>query len=87
LKTSRRCYPGTSISRGCKKADSLALTIDPRKIGNRIGETPVVGPEWLEVNGRPFVLVYVANHGAREEIMEVLEEMGYRPGKDCLAVG
>ena len=63
------------------------IDIDPRKIGNRIGETPVVGPEWLEVNGRPFVLVYVANHGAREEIMEVLQERGYRPGKDCLAVG
>jgi len=63
------------------------VDIDPRKIGNRIGETPVVGAEWLKENGNPFVLVYVANHGAREEIMEALQKMGYRPGQDCLAVG
>ena len=63
------------------------IDIDPRKIGNRIGETPVAGPEWLPANGRPFVLVYVTNHGARAEIMEALRAMGYRPGADCLAVG
>ncbi len=63
------------------------IDIDPRKIGNRVDGIPVVGAEWLLRNGRPLVLVYVANHGAREEIMEELEGMGYQPGMDCLAVG
>jgi len=63
------------------------IDIDPRKIGNRVEEIPVVDSRWLEENGRPFVLVYVTNHGAREEILEELEGMGYRPGEACLAVG
>ena len=63
------------------------IDIDPRKIGNQVGGIPVAGPEWLLENGRPFVLVYVTNHGAREEITEELEGMGYQPGVDCLAVG
>jgi glycosyltransferase involved in cell wall biosynthesis len=63
------------------------IDIDPRKIGNYIEAVPVVGPEWLPEQGCPFVLVYVANHGAREEIMETLEGYGYQPGRDCLAVG
>ncbi len=63
------------------------IDIDPRKIGNRVDGVPVVGSEWPTENGRPFVLVYVTNHGAREEIMQALEEMGYQAGVDCLAVG
>ncbi len=63
------------------------IDIDPRKIGNRVDGVPVVGAEWLSEQGRPLVLVYVTNHGAREEILEELEGMGYRAGLDCLAVG
>jgi FlaA1/EpsC-like NDP-sugar epimerase len=63
------------------------IDIDPRKIGNRVDGIEVVDARWLAAHDRPFVLVYVTNHGAREEIMEELEGMGYRPGEDCLAVG
>jgi len=63
------------------------IDIDPRKIGNRVAGIPVEDSRWLESAGRPFVLVYVTNHGAREEILEELERLGYRPGEECLAVG
>ncbi|RMG47558.1 MAG: glycosyl transferase, partial [Chloroflexi bacterium] len=36
---------------------------------------------------RPFVLVYVTNHGARDLIAGWLGEMGYQPGRDYLGVG
>ena len=64
------------------------IDIDPRKIGNRLAGVPVVAPDWLEGRTpRPFVLSYVTNHGAREEIAEILEGYGYRPGEDYLMVG
>jgi glycosyltransferase involved in cell wall biosynthesis len=64
------------------------IDIDPRKIGNRIDGVPVQPPQWLaRVRVRPFVLVYVANHGARQEIGPELEAMGYERGRDYLMVG
>lgn len=67
------------------------IDIDPRKVGNRLRGIPVVTPRWLERfserGDRPFVLSYVANHGARELIADQLQAMGYRPGEDFLAVG
>jgi hypothetical protein len=36
---------------------------------------------------RPFVLAWVASHGARENIAAALAGMGYRRGVDYLAVG
>ncbi|NNF61698.1 MAG: glycosyltransferase [Gammaproteobacteria bacterium] len=62
------------------------IDIDPRKIGNRLDGVPVVAPEWLERN-RVFVLSYVSNHGAREDIAGTLHALGYRRGEDYLAVG
>ena len=48
------------------------IDIDPRKIGQTVAGVKVRPPEWLEASGgeRPFVLVYVASHGARELIGE-----------------
>ncbi len=63
------------------------VDIDPRKIGNLVDGVPVVDSRWLATAGRPFVLTYVTNHGAREEILAELITLGYRPGEDCLAVG
>ena len=64
------------------------IDIDPRKIGNRINGVPVVDCGWIAAQAdRPFVLVYVTNHGARDVIARELEQMGYRPGEDYLAVG
>lgn len=67
---------------------SAWIDVDPRKIGQRIQAAPVVAPEWLrEREPRPFVLSWVASHGARDSIGAALEVMGYGRGVDYLAVG
>ena len=66
---------------------SAYVDIDPRKIGQRIAGVPVHPPEWLARGNRPFVLVFVASHGARELIAARLGSMGYEPARDYLVVG
>ncbi len=69
-------------------APAAWVDVDTRKIGNRLAGVPVVAPEWLEAQSdKPFVLSYVTNHGAREDIARCLEKMGYLCGKDYLLVG
>lgn len=64
------------------------VDVDPHKIGNRIHDAPVVAPEWLSGRQpRPFVLAWVASHGARESIGVALTGMGYGRGADYLGVG
>lgn len=67
------------------------VDIDPRKVGNTVEDRPVHPPQWLArpfgVGQRPFVLVYVASHGARESIAGALEVMGFQEGCDFLQVG
>lgn len=63
------------------------VDIDPRKIGNRLAGVPVCPPAMLDTPRRPFVLVYVTNHGAREAVAADLAARGYRRGQDWLAVG
>ncbi len=67
---------------------SVWVDVDPRKIGHRIEGVPVVAPAWLAGRRpRPFVLGWVARHGAREQIAAALNAMGYARGEDYLAVG
>lgn len=63
------------------------IDIDPRKIGHVVWDVPVHAPGWLDQRHRPFVLIYVTSHGAREYASGLLEGMGYRVGEDYLAVG
>lgn len=63
------------------------IDIDPRKIGNRIEDVPVVDSSWLRRPLRPFVLSYVAVHGARECIEAELHRLGYLKGVSYLNVG
>lgn len=63
------------------------IDIDPDKIGHIVWGVPVHGPAWLAQSERPFVLVYVTSHGAREYASGLLREMGYELGRDFLAVG
>jgi glycosyltransferase involved in cell wall biosynthesis len=64
------------------------IDIDPRKIGNRLKGVPVFSPKWLqEREVHPLVLVYVANHGARDLIAADLESYGYRNGENFLLIG
>jgi hypothetical protein len=70
---------------------ALWIDIDPRKIGNRLKGVPVVSPDTLRTpdhrRHRPFVLGYVANHGARDYMRQFLTGIGYREGDDFLFVG
>ena len=64
------------------------VDIDPRKIGNRIQDVPVVEPAWLlQQHPKPLVLVYVRNHGAREWIQAFLDKAAYQRSRDFLFVG
>jgi glycosyltransferase involved in cell wall biosynthesis len=63
------------------------IDIDPRKIGHVVWGLPVHPPGWLDQRPRPFVLVYVTSHGAREFAAGLLAQWGYQVGDDYLAVG
>lgn len=63
------------------------VDVDPRKLGQRVWGAPVHPRAWLARRPRPFVLVYVASHGARDLIGGWLAELGYAPGDDYLMVG
>jgi glycosyltransferase involved in cell wall biosynthesis len=71
------------------------VDVDPAKIGHVVWGLPVRHKDWLDRQGlpeyeagpRPFVLVFVTSHGARELIAGWLGEWGYRPGADFLPVG
>ena len=63
------------------------IDIDPRKIGHEVWGFAVQPPAWLDQRPRPFVLVYVASHGARALIAGQLARLGYQLGADYLAVG
>jgi glycosyltransferase involved in cell wall biosynthesis len=68
-------------------APAAWIDIDPRKIGHVVWGAPVQPPAWLAKRPKPFVLVYVATHGARELIATQLARLGYQPGEDYLCVG
>ena len=65
------------------------VDIDPRKIGNKLDGIPVVAPDWIIENRhlKPLMLIYIASHGARDELEHWLQEHGFRPGEDFLGVG
>jgi len=63
------------------------VDVDPGRIGMTIWNMPVHPITWLDRRNRPFVLAYVSNHGARDEIGRALEQWGYMRGRDYLAVG
>ena len=67
---------------------SAWIDIDPKKIGNKLNGVPVFDQSWLATQSpRPFVLNYVNNHGARQEIDQILKGYGYLKGEDFLPVG
>lgn len=63
------------------------IDIDPKKIGNVIDDARVVAPAAVREIAEPFVLSYVASHGAREEIGAFLTRNGLTEGTDWLSVG
>ena len=63
------------------------IDIDAKKIGRELEGVRVEAPAWLDRRDRPFVLNYVTNHGARTEVRDTLDAIGYRIGRDYLEVG
>ena len=75
------------INRGFKP--HTWVDIDPKKIGNRLDGVPVVRPEWIAEHRhlKPFMLIYIASHGARDQMCGWLDRHGFNIGVDYLAVG
>lgn len=63
------------------------IDIDPRKTGRIVRGIPVHPRAWLERSPRPFVLVYLTAHGARDEAAAWLGSHGYERGRDWIGVG
>jgi glycosyltransferase involved in cell wall biosynthesis len=65
------------------------VDIDPKKIGNQLDGIPVVAPDWITNNRHlhPFMLIYIASHGARDQLASWLEDNDFYLGQDYLAVG
>jgi len=60
------------------------IDINPRKIGSRIHQTPVIAPGDLPPPGQSFTVVAVGAPGARDEIRDWFGPRGYRDGVDYL---
>ncbi|MGN7614196.1 glycosyltransferase [Magnetococcales bacterium HHB-1] len=64
------------------------IDIDPKKMGQTLQGVPVHDPEWLiQQKNRPFVLIYILSHGAREKISPYLHQHRFICGQDYLMVG
>jgi glycosyltransferase involved in cell wall biosynthesis len=65
------------------------VDIDPKKLGNKLAGIPVVGADWIIENRHlnPFMLIYIASHGARDQLSGWLDQHGFQHGLDYLAVG
>ncbi len=71
------------------------VDLDPKKIGTTLWDCPIHHPSWLSKqqkttqtsNHRPFVLIYVTNHGGRDRAIKDLLDWGYLPDQDFLSVG
>jgi GT2 family glycosyltransferase len=63
------------------------IDIDPDKTGRIVRDIPVHPREWLDRSPRPFVLLYLTAHGARDDAASWLSAHGYERGKDWLGVG
>ena len=66
------------------------VDLDPRKIGQTIHGAPVIRPDDLpafaETPRRPFVLLAVGTPGARRDIRQALDAMGFEEIEDYRAV-
>jgi glycosyltransferase involved in cell wall biosynthesis len=60
------------------------VDIDPRKVGRRVDDAPVLAPGDLPRPGQAFVVSYVGSRDARELIDARLRALGYRAGVDYL---
>ncbi|XPV76921.1 MAG: glycosyltransferase [Desulfovibrio sp.] len=99
LKRNNPQYPVVMVigaGRPSRKRSDMLLTngvdiqayidVDPKKIGQIIHGRPVIGRKDIPPKGEVFILSYVGNRGAREEIAEFLDGAGYEVAKDYMLV-
>lgn len=63
------------------------VDVDPKKIGKQYAGFPVVGIDGIPGKETAYVVSYVANRGAREDIREMLLEKGFAEGADFILAG
>ncbi len=63
------------------------VDVDPKKIGKQYDGLPVVGVEGIPPKETAYVISYVANRGAREDIRKMLREKGFAEGADFILAG
>lgn len=63
------------------------VDIDPGKIGRNYNGIPVIGLEQLPPKEKAYVVSYVSNRGAREEIRKILIGKGFEEGTDFVMAG
>ncbi|MEI7817405.1 MAG: glycosyltransferase [Desulfuromonadales bacterium] len=64
---------------------STWLDVDPKKIGRKLHNAPVISPEALQLNGRKMI-VAIGVRGAREQFRSVAEGRGWQEGIDFVCV-
>ena len=67
-----------------ERKPEAVVDINPRKIGRRIHDAPVIAPEDLPPPGETFVVVAVGAPGARTDIRDWLTPRGYEETRDFL---
>ncbi|MFP4071197.1 MAG: glycosyltransferase [Desulfovibrionales bacterium] len=60
------------------------VDVDLKKIGHIIHNVPVLSPDQIPPPGKCFILPYVAKRGARQDIVSMLDELGYRMERDYI---
>lgn len=60
------------------------VDIDTRKAGGRVQTLPVVLPDDLDLSVNPYIISYVGNRGAREEIRRYLIKRGLSEEADFI---
>lgn len=61
------------------------IDFDPRKVGQRVGSIPIIGPEQVSPSG-PYVVAAVGAAGARDQILDALGASGFDIPRDACAV-
>ncbi|MDA0348427.1 MAG: glycosyltransferase [Verrucomicrobia bacterium] len=60
------------------------IDIDPRKIGGQINDLQVIRPEDIPLIENPYIVSYVGNRGAREDIRNFLTDLGLTEERDFI---
>lgn len=63
------------------------VDVDPKKLGTTTGDKPVLSLTDLSDPSTAFVVSYITNRGARDEIRNALKQKGFREGADFLLAG